>query len=156
MTFLLLASIIIVIVLVMTSALWAVSAGRKAPRRLENRHIAIRIACGAIGIVLGLVRRARLPPPLTNEPVHGAERDLVWPYARVVAEFDGDAFHWSPRAKRADNRRDGELALRGWQTVRLTWHEITEEPYVVVARLAAALAIGNTARPWVSGSTPPA
>lgn len=93
-------------------------------------------------IVLALCREARLPPPQLNERVHGAERDLVWSDARVVGEFDGDAFHWSPAAKRVDAARDAHLELRGWRTIRLTWHEIKDEPLVVVARIAAALAQG--------------
>lgn len=93
-------------------------------------------------IVLRLCREARLPPPQVNERAHGAERDLLWPEARVVVEFDGFGFHWSPQSKRNDNRRDGDLALRGWRTVRLTWGEITEEPVATVARIAGALALG--------------
>jgi len=105
-------------------------------------------------IVLGLIRDARLPSPELNVRVHGAERDLVWPDARVVVEFDGFAFHWSPEAKRTDERRDAELALRGWRTVRLSWSEISDEPLAAIARIAGALALGYAA--WASGSTPPA
>jgi very-short-patch-repair endonuclease len=105
-------------------------------------------------IVLRLCREARLPGPVLNADVHGRERDLVWAEARVVAEFDGDAFHWSPATKRADAVRDAELELRGWRTVRLTWHELTEEPLAATARIAGALALGYAA--WASGSTRPA
>lgn len=96
-------------------------------------------------IVLRLCREARLPAPVLNDEVLGRERDLVWAEARVVGEFDGDAFHWSPAAKRADAARDAHLELRGWRTVRITWHELTEEPLVVVARISAALATGYAA-----------
>ena len=107
-------------------------------------------------ILLDLVRQAELDRPQVNVPVLGRERDLVWPKARVVAEFDGFAFHWSPEAMSRDHRRDAELTAHGWTPVRITWGELSERPLVVVARLAAALAIGHTLRQWVSGNTPPA
>lgn len=111
---------------------------------------------GAERRLLELIRQAELEPPRTNVRVLGRERDLVWAEAKVVAEFDGFAFHWSPEAMALDHRRDAELASHGWRPVRYTWPELTERPVVVIARLAAALAVGHTLREWVSGSTPPA
>jgi hypothetical protein len=55
-----------------------------------------------------------------------------------------------------DHRRDAELVAGGWRPMRYTWVELTERPTVVIARLAAALAVGHTLQPWDSGSTPPA
>lgn len=92
-------------------------------------------------ILLKLVRGARLRPPDANKHVFGEERDLVWHEEQVIVEFDGFGFHWSPEAKANDARRDGDLTARGWRTLRLTWHELTEEPIAVSARLAATLAI---------------
>lgn len=91
-------------------------------------------------ILLGLVRGAHVRPPDANRFVFGDERDLVWREEQVVVEFDGFGFHWSPQAKANDTRRDGDLLVRGWRTLRLTWAELTEEPMVVVARLAGVLA----------------
>lgn len=79
-------------------------------------------------ILLGLVREAGVRPPDANRIDFGDERDLVWREEQVVVEFDGFGFHWSPQAKANDTRRDGDLLVRGWRTLRLTWVELTEEP----------------------------
>ncbi len=111
-------------------------------------------------ILLDLIRRAGLPPPTANHGVRGHERDLVWPEQQVIVEFDGFAFHWSAGSMRRDHRRDAEMTARDWRTLRFTWAELTEQPYAVVAQLAATLAIPpafrDTQPQWVSGNTPPA
>ncbi|MGI8749383.1 MAG: type IV toxin-antitoxin system AbiEi family antitoxin domain-containing protein [Thermoleophilaceae bacterium] len=91
--------------------------------------------------LLELVRVARLPMPETNVVLFGRERDAVWREQEVVVEVDGWAFHSDRPAFERDKLRDGELAPHGWRTVPVTWGQLTESPYVVVARLSAALAV---------------
>jgi len=89
---------------------------------------------------LVLVRRARLPAPRTNTHVEGHEVDALWPQQRLVAEVDGRTYHDSPRRFETDRSRDAHLAAAGYVVLRFTWRQLTTEPEVVVARLAAALA----------------
>lgn len=89
--------------------------------------------------LIKLVRAARLPMPELNVVLFGRERDAVWREQRVVVEVDGWAFHSSRSAFERDRLRDGELAAHGWRSVPTTWWQLTEAPYVIVARLGAAL-----------------
>lgn len=91
--------------------------------------------------LLALLRAARLPMPVTNAVLFGRERDAVWRVQRVVVEFDGWAVHSGRHAFEHDRLRVGELAAHGWRTVPVTWCQLTESPYMVVARLSAALAV---------------
>lgn len=90
--------------------------------------------------MLGLVRAAGLPHPVTNTRVLAYEVDLLWPRERVVVEVDGFAFHASRANWERDRARDAHLHASGYLVLRFTWREITKEPELVVARLAAALA----------------
>ena len=58
---------------------------------------------------------------------------------RVDLEVDGWAHHSSRRAFEADHERDAELAAAGWHVLRFTWHEVTERPSWVAARIDALL-----------------
>ena len=89
--------------------------------------------------LLELVRAARLPMPETNVVLFGRERDAVWREQEVVVEVDGWAFHSNRDAFERDKLRDGELAAHGWRVVPTTWWQLTQVPYVIVARLSAAL-----------------
>jgi very-short-patch-repair endonuclease/predicted transcriptional regulator of viral defense system len=91
-------------------------------------------------LLLALVRKARLPHPVTNTELHGYEADHLWRDQRLVVEVDGYDVHSTRAAFEADRRRDAELQLRGYRVLRVTWRQLTEEPEAVVANLSAALA----------------
>ncbi len=90
--------------------------------------------------LLGLVRAARLPAPVSNVRVCRREVDLLWPAQRLVVEVDGFRFHGGRAAFERDRRRDGELLASGYRVLRVTWRELTGAPEAVVATLAQALA----------------
>jgi very-short-patch-repair endonuclease len=98
---------------------------------------------------LDLVREARLPRPIVNGYVAGHEVDFHWPTERLVVEADGRAAHGHALAFEEDRRRDLELASAGWQVVRVTWRQVTEEPERVTAMLAQTIA-GGTGSPGTS------
>jgi very-short-patch-repair endonuclease len=87
-----------------------------------------------------LLRAARLPEPRTNATILGFMVDCLWPAQRLVVEFDGYRFHGHRRAFEVDRRRDAALAAAGYVVIRITWLQLTREPYAVLATLAAALA----------------
>jgi very-short-patch-repair endonuclease len=86
-----------------------------------------------------LIRKAGLPRPETNARVAGYEVDFFWPAHKLIVEVDGYAYH-SPRAAfERDRLRDTNLQAAGYRVVRFTWRQITQQPHVVVARLAVLL-----------------
>jgi very-short-patch-repair endonuclease len=88
---------------------------------------------------LALARSARLPDPEVNTRLHGYEIDFLWRAQRLAVEVDGYTFHSSPTAFERDRRKDADLQAAGFTTTRVTWRQIEDEPYAVIARLAQAL-----------------
>ncbi len=89
---------------------------------------------------LALIRQAGLPPPQVNRRLHGYEVDFYWPSRRCVVEIDGFKFHSSRRAFEHDRRKSAVLQAAGISVLRFTWRQLQEEPFAVIARLAALLA----------------
>ena len=87
-----------------------------------------------------LIRAAKLPSPRPNARAGRFVVDFLWPEHRVGVELDGFATHGARARFEADRARDGELQMLGLRVVRVTWRQIRDEPYAVVARMAAALA----------------
>lgn len=94
-------------------------------------------------ILRRLLKEAGLPTPLSNLMVAGAERDLVWPQAKLILEFDGWEFH--RHRFEADRRRDAAAVAAGWRVIRLTADRVDSEPFAVIAEIAAALAHAHQA-----------
>ena len=91
-------------------------------------------------LLLRLVRLAMLPDPRVNSRVHGYEIDFYWPQERVAVEVDGYRFHSSRRAFEHDRRKDAALQAAGIIVLRVTWRQLQDEPFAVVALLARLLA----------------
>lgn len=89
--------------------------------------------------LLALIRAAGLPIPRTNARVGPYEVDMLWPDQRLVAEVDGFRYHSSRFAFERDRARDAELTACGYRVIRVTWRQITDESFAVVARIAQAL-----------------
>jgi very-short-patch-repair endonuclease/predicted transcriptional regulator of viral defense system len=96
--------------------------------------------------LLTLVRSARLPAPGVNVGLAGYEVDFVWMAERLVVEVDGRAYHSARSRFEGDRRRDTDLAAAGFRVIRVTWHQITRESQVVLARIALALGRGAEER----------
>lgn len=93
---------------------------------------------------LALCRSASLPQPAVNAWLtteHGAAKaDFLWREHMLVVETDGHAFHRGREAFERDRRRDQALAMSGFETLRFTWRQVTEEPQRVAATVGALLA----------------
>ncbi|HEX6221800.1 MAG TPA: type IV toxin-antitoxin system AbiEi family antitoxin domain-containing protein [Acidimicrobiia bacterium] len=80
-----------------------------------------------------LLRRAKIPVWHREFPfsIGGAPArvDVFIPDWDLVIEADGRPWHGRMRDQEADKRRDGELAARGIQVIRLTYSMLTEEPH---------------------------
>lgn len=88
---------------------------------------------------LALVRAASLEAPQVNVDLHGHTVDFLWRRSRLVVEIDGYRFHSSRSAFERDRRRDAQLGAAGYRVMRVTWRQMAEESYAVVARLSPAL-----------------
>lgn len=82
-----------------------------------------------------LVRRAKLPMPLSKQRVNRFEVDFYWPELRLVVETDGLRYHRTPSAQTRDARRDRAHIMAGMTPLRFTHYEVRYEP----ARVRAAL-----------------
>jgi very-short-patch-repair endonuclease len=85
------------------------------------------------------VTGAGLPLPQVNQWLGDKEVDFVWPEHDLIAEIDGYADHGGPNALRTDRKRDRELKLKGWEVLRFTWADVTDDPQEVVRTLEAFL-----------------
>lgn len=64
--------------------------------------------------------------------------DAAWPEVKLAVELDGAAFHGSDAARERDLARDAALAALGWLVIRLSFRQVTREPWVCRARIEAA------------------
>ena len=113
--------------------------GAKSLRRILDRGTALTRS-EAERRVLALIRKAALPSPTANVPLHGYEVDFLWPTQHLVVEVDGFAYHGHRHAFESDRERDAVLTAAGYAVIRVTWRQLLDRPEAVVARVAAALA----------------
>lgn len=88
---------------------------------------------------LRLCRRHRLPIPEVNVPIGRFTVDFLWRERRLVVETDGYRFHRGRQAFEDDRARDVELRLQGYEVIRFTYRQVTEDPNGVAQPLEAIL-----------------
>ena len=123
------------------------------PRRRGAATVRAILAAGHIGATrtrseleerfLRFVDRRGLPRPEMNVPIAVAaghlEADCVWRREGLVAELDGRAVHMTRAGFESDRARDRALSAQGWRPIRITWHQIDDEPDELAADLRALL-----------------
>ncbi|HVP03587.1 MAG TPA: type IV toxin-antitoxin system AbiEi family antitoxin domain-containing protein [Solirubrobacteraceae bacterium] len=91
-------------------------------------------------LTLDVLAAHDLPEPEVNAWIENRYlADFLWREQRVILESDGDAVHATPGARRADARRDRDLARRGYRTLRATTEELHHRPHELARRLRGAL-----------------
>ncbi|NMI02126.1 endonuclease domain-containing protein [Pseudonocardia acidicola] len=65
---------------------------------------------------------------------------VAFPAARVAIEVDGWAWHMDAERTRQATGRRNALARQGWAVLRYTWHDLVEQPRVVLAEIVHAVA----------------
>jgi very-short-patch-repair endonuclease len=92
---------------------------------------------------LVLVRAHGVPLPRMNADValrgRFFEIDALWEEERVAVELDSRSIHGTKKRFESDRLRDRILVAEGWQTMRVTWRQLQEEPTEIVADLRSAL-----------------
>ena len=91
--------------------------------------------------ILSLVRQAGLHMPRTNVQLHGQQVDAFWPEHRLVVEVDSWKFHRDRAAFENDRARDATHVAHGYRVLRFTAAQLRDQPMIVIAQLAAALAL---------------
>jgi very-short-patch-repair endonuclease len=86
------------------------------------------------------LRAASLPSPQFNAKVGPWRVDAYWPDHRLAVEINGHAAHSSPWAHDRDHRKEQYLLGAGLSIRRYTALQAIEEPAIVIAGIAAALA----------------
>jgi very-short-patch-repair endonuclease len=88
---------------------------------------------------LTLLRRHRLPKPEVNVRVGGFVVDFLWRGEHLISELDGWATHRTRSAFEADRSRDNQLRVLGFQVVRFTWRQVSEESAEVAGTIRSLL-----------------
>jgi hypothetical protein len=88
--------------------------------------------------LLDVCRAYEIPLPSLNVVVCGEEVDAYWPQYRLVVELDGYEWHRTRGAFENDRRRDALLARHGIRVLRFSWRQVTGQPDLVAAAIAAS------------------
>jgi very-short-patch-repair endonuclease len=107
---------------------------------LEHRHHPTITRSQAEERMLEIIRAGGLPEPEMNVRLNGYEVDFLWREQRLIVEIDGYTYHSSRSAFERDRAKDATMAATGYLVLRFTWLQMEHERYVVVVRLAQALA----------------
>ena len=92
--------------------------------------------------LLRLIKRAGLRPEVNGHLlVQGISLmpDFIWRDARLIVEADSRRVHGTVTAFEKDRLRDQRLAAAGWTVIRVTWHQVTNEPERLVQTLRKLL-----------------
>ncbi|MDX6608671.1 MAG: hypothetical protein QOF85_596 [Solirubrobacterales bacterium] len=92
------------------------------------------------GDFLRLCRRHRLPRPEVNVRVGPYLVDFLWRERQLAVETDSYLYHRGKTAFQDDRGRELGLMRRGFEVLRLSEHQLDEEPARVAETLAARLA----------------
>jgi very-short-patch-repair endonuclease len=84
-------------------------------------------------------RRLRLPTPEVNAHVGNFTVDFLWPQSRLIVETDGYRYHRSRLAFEEDRARDLKLRLLGYEVVRFTYRQLTDDAAGIAAAVRALL-----------------
>ena len=79
-------------------------------------------------LFLSLCRRHKLPRPEVNAKIGSIEVDFLWRERRVIVETDGYRYHRGRAAFENDRARDLKLRELGYEVIRLSDEQVTDDP----------------------------
>jgi very-short-patch-repair endonuclease len=88
---------------------------------------------------LSLVRRHRIPQPEVNVRLGGFIVDFAWRSQKLVVELDGWEAHRTRSAFESDRARDTRLRVLGFEVLRFTWRQMSEDPKRVAGAVRSLL-----------------
>jgi very-short-patch-repair endonuclease len=80
-----------------------------------------------------------MPLPEVNPRVGPYEVDFLWRHQALIVETDGYRYHRGRQAFEDDRVRDLELRLLGYDVLRFTHRQLTNEPGEVATALRSLL-----------------
>ncbi|HEY8763726.1 MAG TPA: type IV toxin-antitoxin system AbiEi family antitoxin domain-containing protein, partial [Solirubrobacteraceae bacterium] len=90
-------------------------------------------------LFLALCEEHKLPRPKVNTQVNGYEVDFYFEAEKLIVEVDGWDFHRSRDAFERDRSRDSDASEAGIETIRITYHRISQRPEREAVRLHKVL-----------------
>lgn len=111
--------------------------GVRPVRLLLERHAYVVTDTELERLLIPIVRRAGLPPPLTQVWVNGVRVDFYWPELGLVVETDGERGHRGPLRQTNDRRREHAHLVAGLTVIRFTRVQVKFEPHHVEQVLRA-------------------
>jgi very-short-patch-repair endonuclease len=114
-------------------------AGIRALRALQSDNASGFTRSKAERILRRLLRDANLPMPRFNAKIAGYEVDAVWPDRHLIVEVDGYAYHGHRAQFERDRRKDLALTAAGYRVIRVSWRQLTQEPFALIAVISSAL-----------------
>ena len=117
----------------------AIRAAEKEGWRSALPHGPLRTRSELEELFLSLCRRYRLPLPEVNVKVGSFVADFLWPQHRVIVETDGWKYHRGRATFESDHERHLALQRMGYEVIRLTYRQITENPRSVAASVRTVL-----------------
>jgi hypothetical protein len=121
---------------------WVAVTRRLVARRLGLESVLPNVFERKLFTVLEL---AGIRPPEAQVEIRRPDGTTIgrvdWLYARerVVIECDSEQWHGGWRRRKADIRRDRQLAALGYTVLRVTWEDLIDFPHQVVADVLGAL-----------------
>jgi very-short-patch-repair endonuclease len=113
--------------------------GTPALRRVLDRSTFTLIDSELERRFILLIRRAGLPPPLTQARVNGFRVDFFWPDQGLVVETDGLRYHRTPGQQARDRLRDQVHIAAGLTALRFTHSQVRFDPRRVVETLRSVV-----------------
>ncbi|HEV7398634.1 MAG TPA: DUF559 domain-containing protein [Solirubrobacterales bacterium] len=107
---------------------------------IGRRDAKVRTRSDLEGGFVRLCRRHGLPPPEVNVRVGPYLVDFLWRGRRLVVETDSYLYHRGEMAFQDDRARELGLMRRGFEVLRLSELQLSEEPAQVAEVLAERLA----------------
>lgn len=90
-------------------------------------------------VLLKMIRDAELPRPELNKRMGRRMPDFVWRQQRVIVEVDSWRWHGDRLSFESDTDRHARWVAQGWTVLRFTPRRLSDNPLVVIARIAAPL-----------------
>lgn len=117
--------------------------GAPALRRIvSDGHVPTRseLEDRALGLLdQGAIERPDVNPELVLDDGRRSRPDLLWRHPRVVIELDGAAWHHDKVTRENDADKQATLEAHGYRVLRITWHQLVDNPPQTIARIRAAL-----------------
>jgi hypothetical protein len=88
---------------------------------------------------LTFLTRSHLPAPLMERPFHGFRVDAIYPDHRLIVELDSYDHHRDRDRFERDRLRDAVALEHGYQTLRITWRRLAEDPAGLARQLRTIL-----------------